>query len=94
MAQKELGMKKLSIVLVGFVAGTLILLGANALSVASETVVSKTSARVTSSTADQHLAYRTYHRPYCYKVKRCVRTNRYGYCKRWKWIRVCPGWRS
>ncbi|MDA8408190.1 MAG: hypothetical protein M0T73_15205 [Deltaproteobacteria bacterium] len=86
-------MKKLSITFMGLVAGTLLLLGANCLSVAGEGATQNPTAQVTARSTDQRLAYRVYHRPYCYRTRRCVRVNRFGYCKRWKWIRVCPGWR-
>ncbi|MGC8658198.1 MAG: hypothetical protein ACP5U1_03915 [Desulfomonilaceae bacterium] len=87
-------MKRLSTVFIGLVAGLLLLLGGNVLSVASETTTSKISATASSKLGDEQVAYRTHYRPYCYKVKRCVRINRFGHCIRWKWIRVCPGWRG
>ncbi|MGO8821449.1 MAG: hypothetical protein ACLQT6_01125 [Desulfomonilaceae bacterium] len=86
-------MKRLSITFIGLIAGALLLLGANGLSVAAEGTAPKSVSQVTAGVTDQRLAYRVYHRPYCYRVKRCVRVNRFGYCKRWKWIRICPGWR-
>jgi hypothetical protein len=86
-------MKKLSMSFIGLVAGAFLILGAYCVSFAAEAPLTRPGAQVTTGATDQRLAYRIYHRPYCYKVKRCVRVNRFGYCKRWKWVRVCPGWR-
>lgn len=87
-------MKRLSMTFLGLIAGALLLLGANTISIASEGTTSKADGvQVTASTTDQRLAYRMHYRPYCYKVKRCVRVNRFGNCKRWNWVTVCPGWR-
>jgi len=86
-------MQRLSMTFIGLIAGALLLLGANGLSVASEGANAKAGVQVTSGSTDQRLAYRMYSRPYCFRQKRCVRVNRFGACKRWQWIRVCPGWR-
>ncbi|MFH0960703.1 MAG: hypothetical protein V1897_18610 [Pseudomonadota bacterium] len=83
-------MKKFTLTLVGFVAGALLFIGAYGISSASETSNPKTGMELATNAKDQRLAYTVYYRSRCYKVRRCVRVNRFGQCKRWRWVTVCP----
>ena len=84
-------MKKLTMTFIGLVAGALLFIGAQGVSTASEGSSAKTALQMTTTGQDQRLAYTVYYRTQCYKVRRCTRVNRFGQCKRWRWVTVCPG---
>ncbi len=83
-------MKKLTMTFIGLVAGALLFIGAQGVSTASEGFTAKTALQMTAAAKDQRLAYTVY-RTRCHKVRRCTRVNRFGQCKRWRWVTVCPG---
>ena len=84
-------MKKLSITFMGLVAGALLLVGPNTLSVAS--VSSPPKAEVSQENigvTNQRIAYNYG----CRWVRRCVARDRFGNCLQSKRFWVCPrGWR-
>jgi hypothetical protein len=84
-------MKKLTLAFIGLVAGALLFIGAQGVSIASGTSTQTTGIQPTTAVNDQRLAYTVRYRHRCYKVRRCVRFNRFGQCKRWRWVTVCPG---